>query len=240
MKSPFQYIRDLRSALRLPRVSIDLMMRYTRDNDPFYEGVVRDFYRNATSRHPKFPFIKSFQWGVALCPFEGGEEYFRKIEASGRRNVRKARKLNYVFQRINFNDWLSDIAAIRLSTEERQGKLPQDFLKGEVAPCRNPESKTSVHDYPYFGVLKDGRLYSYAGCLISGELAIIEHIYGHADYLSDGIVPLLFAGIANYIEEQYPNVKYYCYGSFFGAGQTMRRFKKKFRFEPHKVKWLPG
>jgi hypothetical protein len=69
---------------------------------------------------------------------------------------------------------------------------------------------------------------------------MIEHIYGHAAYQSDGVVPKMIVDTAGYLMECHPAVKYYGYGSYFGASATLRRFKKKFGFMPCRVKWLLG
>jgi hypothetical protein len=231
---------DLRAALNLPCIEIDLMLRAAADS-PFYGRITREFYATSRARHGKFPLIRSLTVGVAVCPMSASRaEYFMAIEATGRRNVKKADRLGYKFERIDFNRYLADIAEIRRSTDTRQGALPQEFLSAEVAPCRNPPAKTHLHDYPYFGVLKDGKLYAYMGVLIAGELAMIEHIYGHAAYQSDGVVPKMIVDTAGYLMECHPAVKYYGYGSYFGASATLRRFKKKFGFMPCRVKWLLG
>ncbi len=217
------------------------MLRSVADADRFYSKVTQDFYRDSRARHRKFPFIGTLTFGVALCPlpkFKDG--YLQSIESSGRRNVKKAQRLGYDFQKIDYNSHLGDIQAIRRSTDVRQGKVDADFLEGDVVPCRNPAPCTSTHDYPYFGVLKNGRLSAYAGVLIAGELAMIEHIYGHAENHADGVVPTLLVGIAEHLAAHYPSVKYYGYGSYFGASETMRRFKRKFMFMPHRVKWILG
>ena len=225
----------------LPKVRVDLMCSSVADLDPFYDKVTRDFCREARARHKKLFFVGRLTYGVALCPLSmHNAAYLERIEASGRRNVKKAKRLGYQFQKIEYNGYLADIREIRQSTDVRQGKVDADFLAGEVVPCRNPEPRTSTHDYPYFGVLKDGRLYSYAGVLVAGELAIIEHIYGHAERHADGVVPILLVGIAEHLAAHYPAVKYYGYGSYFGASETMRRFKRKFLFMPYRVKWVLG
>jgi hypothetical protein len=233
-------IEDLRTALRMPRVSIDLMHGKTADNDPFYGRTVKKFYGEAHARHRKFPLIRTMEWGVALCRLPSSfDEYFMCIEAAGRRNYKKAKRNGYLFEKIDFNRHLDDIGEIRRSATHRQGEIPEELL-GEVKPCENPVSKDRTHDYPYFGVLKDGKLSAYAGCLIAGELCMIEHIYGHADKMSDGVVPMLIVGMAGYVMENHPDVKYYGYGTYFGASESMRRFKRKFKFLPCRVSWVLG
>jgi len=241
MKTPREVLKDVRELLSLPSLTIDLMCSATEKNDPFYGRVVREFYKTARKRHRKFPLIRALECGVAVCVLPRSfEDYFSAIEASARRNVRKAERLGYAFDRIDYNRFLDDITAIRRSATVRQGPLPDALLNERARPCANPPTRTNLHDYVYFGVLKEGWLVAYAGCLVSGEVFMIEHLYGHAAHQADGIVPMLIAGMARYIPEHYPRVKYYMYGTLFGAGETLRRFKTKFRFLPHRVKWVLG
>jgi hypothetical protein len=214
------------------------MHRATEKNDSFYKRLVEEFYAESRRRHPRFPLVEQFSVGVAVCRLpESFDEYFVRIEASARRNVKKARRLGYDFHPIEYNDYLADVTAIRRSAEVRQGELPAEFLTKEATLCRNPPTKNLLHDYRYYGVLKDGTLYAYAGCFVCGEVCLLEHIYGHAERQSDGVVPLLITGIAEELMARHPAVRYYCYGTYFGAGTTMRRFKRKFLFQPHRVEW---
>jgi len=236
-----QVFEDLRSMYGLPQISIDLMLREMVGNNPFFARITEDFYRSSRKRHRKFPLIGILTHGVALCELpDSFDEYFMLIEAAGRRNVKKANRNGYKFARIDYNAYLKDIGEIRRSTDQRQGELSEDFLKGDVSRCENPESNSPMHDYPYFGVLKAGRLYAYMGVLIAGELAIIEHIYGHAKFQNDGFVPKMIVDTAGYLMEHHPSVKCYAYGSYFGASETLRRFKRKFKFLPHRVTWKLG
>lgn len=236
-----QFLTDIQSVYGMPSVTLDLMCRETKRNGPFFERVTREYFEYTQTRMRKFPLAKQDQYGVALCVLPATfDEYFMAIEASGRRNVRKAKKNGYSFERIRFNDHLDGVKAIWQSADVRQGQVPDYVAKGQVKPSQNPETKTNVHDYPYFGVLKDGELVAYAGCLVAGDLCAIEQIYGHAEYQNQGVVPMVITGIVGYALEHYPKVKVYTYDNFFGASETLRRFKKKFGFVPHKVKWVLG
>ena len=228
-------------AVRLPRVRISLMLLKTADNDPFYTHVTASFMLEARRRHPRFPLIRVLEYGVCLHDMRADDRaYLDKIEASGRRNVHKARRLGYRFQPIAYNDWLGDIAAIRRSTTVRQGPMPESLLQDKAAPCQNPPSRCATHDYRYFGVVKDGALVAYAGVLVAGELAMIEHILGHAEHQANGVVPLLLIGMEDVIRREHPQSCYYGYGTWFGASESLRRFKKKFLFLPHRVRWIGG
>ncbi len=234
-------LSDALALRKLPRVKVDLRYREAVSNDPFYASLVRQFYNDSMSRHRRYWVIPRFAVGVALCRLpENYDEYFRRIEAAGRRNCKKAMRLGYDFRRIEFNNHLSDIAAIRHSKEIRQGPMSAAFLNGGVAPVSNPPALNRVHDYPYFGVLRERMLRAYAGCFICGEVCLLEHVLGHGDFESDGIVPRLYCGIVEYLLANHPEVRYFAYGTYMGAGETLRRFKRKFLFQPHNVDWDLG
>lgn len=232
-------LKDIRDIISLPRVSINLMFEKTRENNPFFAQAVTYFYKEATSLHPKLLFVRKFQHGFALCKLPPTfDEYFKSLEFTARQNYRKAQRSGYTVRRFDFNSHLSDVSAIWSSTPVRQGRLPEDIREGRVRPIHDPPSQTLYHDYPYFGVFRGERLYAYAACLIVGELCNLNDIYGHADYLRDGIVPLMIIEIAREVLKSYPTVKYYGYGTYFGASESMRRFKRKFLFYPHRTTWV--
>src|SRR4051794_29257746 len=120
------HIKDILEFLSLPYVTVNLMYDQTPQNDPFYARVVKGFYKEAQALHPKFLFAaRRYEHGFALCPLPAAfDDYFMRIEASARRNYKKAVKLGYQFRRINYNDHLEDIRDIWLSTPVRQGVLP--------------------------------------------------------------------------------------------------------------------
>ena len=250
-----RFFRDLSTMRTMPAFEINLMLEKTDNNEPFFASITREFYKEAVSRHHAIPFWGKMETGVAICrlsdagiqPEEKKRHYHAVIEASARRNVRKAERKGCEFERIDFNRHLDDIRDIRMSAQVRQGRLPEDMVTGEVKSCSNPGSLTNIHDYVYFGVFSrdkqstgvcERKLTAYAGCLIAGELCMIEHILGHASYQKDGVVPMLISGIADYVCDHYPEVRYYAYGAYFGSSITMRRFKRKLGFWPGKVKWL--
>jgi hypothetical protein len=241
MQSNIKLIRDLIDMFRRPKILINLMYSDSKINDPFFAKIVLDFYNESQKLHPRLLLIKKYQFGMAFCNLPGEfSNYLKLIEPSACRNYKKAKRNKYVFNQIIFNDYLKDIQEIRQSTDIRQGKISKAFLQNNVQPCMNPISQSYIHDYPYFGVLLNNKLVAYAGCLISGEMCMIEHIYGHYAYEKDGIVPMLIIEIVNYILTHYPKVHFYGYGTFFGAKLQMRRFKRKFGFIPYRVIWNLG
>lgn len=214
------------------------MAARTADNDPFYQHVVHSFYHDAKRRHPRFPLIRNLQYGVALFSLpRRPEDYLALIESSARRNIKKALRLGYNVSRIDFNEHRAGIAAIIRSTPVRQGPMPAGMLTGEISKVSDPPSRTPFHDYLHLGVAKDGELRAYCSCMVAGELFAVNDIYGHDAYQSDGIVPLLLSEVVSYAISHHPQAKYCMYDKYFGASTTLRRFKKKFGFLPHKVEW---
>lgn len=232
-----QTVREFRE---MPRLTVNLMLSATAENEPFFRSLVLQHYNDARHRRPLYLFLPRMVYGVALCPLPASfDVYYMKIEAAARRNHKKATREGCRFERLAFNDHLAEIAEIRSSAEVRQGRLmPEEYRRGAVAAIQDPESRSPLHGYPYFGVFLKDKLIGYAGCLIAGEYCGIEHILGHADYFQLGAVPYLMIGIAQYLYQHHPQVKYYCYGTYFGASETMKRFKRKFGFLPHRVDWL--
>ena len=229
----------INEARQIPKITIDLMgERAAVDNDPFFLRVVEDFYKSAKRPHPKLFVVGFLEYGVAVNPFPAShDDWLKSIQGSARRNIKKAIRNGYRFEKINYNDYLADIQEIHRSAPVRQGKMPDELLHGELKPIQNPPSKSNVHDYPYFGVLKGDKLLAYAGCLVAGEMLLNATFFGHDKYKSDGLVPYLFSGIAEYRYKHYPQTVYYVYDTYYGASENLKRFKRKLGFKPYRVIW---
>src|SRR5262245_11733212 len=116
------------------------MLDKTANNDFFYGQVVRTFYNHAVSRHPKWLLVKNYEYGFTICELPGNfETYFMNVEASARRNYKKALRLGYRMRRFDFNGHLEDIRQIWKSTPIRQGELlPENIRTGDVRPIADP------------------------------------------------------------------------------------------------------
>lgn len=234
--------RTIAEARQLPLIEIDLRCAGTAGNDPFFAHAVRRFHREATRRHRKFPLVRNYAYGFSACRLPANfDDYFMSIEGAARRNYKKSCRLGYRFERIEYDDHLQDVTEIVRSTPVRQGKpMPESYFTRALSATRNPPSNSPLHDYPYFGILQGDRLVAYCSCLIAGDLCAIQTIYGHADRQADGVVPMMLIDVARWIMQHHPDVKFYAYGNYYGAGETMRRFKRKFGFLPHRVRWRLG
>jgi hypothetical protein len=235
--------RDIAEISVLPLVTIHLRLSATRGNHPFFERVVREWYDSTRKRHRRFPLVRAWDYGVALCPLPRTfDEYFMGIEGSARRNFRKSEKNGYSFRFIDPNEHLFEMHEVVTSTDERQGKMSEELLNAGIRKITDPASTTDDHAYPYFGVFRrmengSEKLVAYACCLVAGDACMLEHIFGHAKYQQDGIVPMLIIGIAKHLFEKHPKVKFFLFERYYGAGETLRRFKKKLLFNPHRIQW---
>lgn len=222
-----------------PTKELCLQIEKTRDNDPFFEKMTNTFYKNVTKRHPKMPIFGTLTRGVSINVLSSDfATYLKSIESSGMRNIKKAKRLGYTFARIEFNDHIDGVWDIRKSAPVRQGAMATDFMEIRPKEQKNPKSANMYHDYPYFGVFdENGVLAAYAGCFLAGDVIELSHYYGHAEHQKNGVVPLIITSIAEYVLENHTNIKAYLYGGYIGASPTLKRFKKKFGFLPHHVKW---
>jgi hypothetical protein len=193
------------------------------------------------SPHPKFPLVNRMRYGMAVCDLrEIGHDYYGHLDATGKRNIKKAQRLGYRFATFDFNQQLDAVTRIHRSSLIRQGRQVHYRLLEQARPHRNPTSRNHLHDYPYFGVFQGDTLVAYAACLIAGELCEIQTIYGHAQFHADGVIPLLLSSISDYLGTHHPRVVYYSYGTYYGATPSMKRFKRKFLFKPCCVHWHLG
>lgn len=232
--------RDVREFIYLPRVSIDLLSAELERNDPFFQRMVGDFYKDVNRHRVRRLFLREMVHGVALSQLPATfDEYYMRIDGSARRNHKKAIREGCEVRRIVFNDHLDAVAEVRASSDVRQGRpMPESYRLGLVHRIPDPPSLTPIHDYPYFGVFQQNKMIGYGCCLVAGEYAGVDQIFGHADYLPLGPVPLFLIELARYLYANHPRVKYYAYGTYFGATETLRRFKRKFDFHPHRVNWV--
>lgn len=230
---------DLREARDMPVVTINLMYKRTVHNHDFYRSLTKSWHDEATAPHPRFRVIPALEWGVAVCTLpRTHDDYFMFIEASARRNAKKAERCGYRCAPFTLTEeHVDDVRAIHQSTDVRQGKVSEAILNGPVNAIDNPPSRTPFHAYPYCGVFLEDKLVAYASSFVAGELATIETIFGHADHHHAGIVPMMMVGMSRILYEDHPSVRYFVYGTYFGASAKLRRFKKKFRFFPHRVHW---
>lgn len=157
-------------------------------------------------------------------------DYLRFIGDSSRNMIRKAVRHGYEYKAANPNDYPDDILEIRTSTEIRQGKkIPAYFYQ-------RPQSILLKHACPrhreiFFGAFFEGKIRAYITMFCYGEILQINHILGHRDHLSSGVMNLLMSEAVREIIETMPWVRgiNYLYQGNVGAGLNVFKTGLGFR-----------
>ncbi|AFQ49148.1 DUF6270 domain-containing protein [Burkholderia cepacia] len=157
-------------------------------------------------------------------------DYLKFIGDSSRNMIRKAGRNGYEYKAANPDDYPDDILDIRTSTEVRQGKkIPEYFY-------RRPQSILLKHACPlhreiFFGAFFEGRIRAYITMFCFGEILQINHILGHRDHLSSGVMNLLMSEAVRVIIDTMPWVRgiNYLYQGNVGAGLNVFKTGLGFR-----------
>lgn len=159
-------------------------------------------------------------------------EYLKLIGDKSRNMLRKAAKNGYTVRSFNSAEFIDDIYAIRVSKEIRSGKpVPASFRERPKPFDTGNGRRCSRHKIAAVGVFSsEGILVSYAALHNCGDLAVINTIMGHGDYLKFGIMNLLVFGIFKEIKENFTRVKYINYLTLRSSTPQLDTFKKSVGF----------
>lgn len=170
---------------------------------------------------------------------ESHANYLEKIGDKARNMIRKAQRQGYAYRKVNPDDYLDDVLAVRTSDPERQGKPIPDYYKVRPVqmidePFRNG---CSLHGEDFFGVFKDGKLVAYTTIFFYGELGQVNHILGHAEHLQEGVMNLLVSEMVREVIAHRSWVRainyLYPHGSKVNTGIGL--FKRSIGFQPERV-----
>lgn len=170
---------------------------------------------------------------------ESHAKYLEKIGDKARNMIRKAQRQGYVYRKVDPDDYLDDVLAIRTSNPERQGKPIPEYYK--IRPTHIIEqpfrSGCKLHGEGFFGIFKDEKLIAYTTIFFYGELGQVNHILGHADHLQEGVMNLLVSEMVREIIEQTPWMRAinYLYPHLKSANAGIGLFKRSIGFLPERV-----
>lgn len=213
---------------RLPSVKIEMAGDYE----------CRRLFLSFTRRHERLKVIQSKRWGVALLAVpDRFDDYFRDPKrAHLRREFSRASRAGLTFSAVDPLERFDDILAINRSAETRQGQPMHPHYLDETRLRRYFERSADV-----FGVTDaGGTLRAYVAIRISGEVACVERLLGHADALRQGVMWVLITGTIGQLAERRRAVgqpTWVMYDTYFGASPGLRQFKRWVGFEPHRVSW---
>lgn len=165
--------------------------------------------------------------------------YLEKIGDKARNMVRKAQRQGYAYRKVNPDDYLDDVLAIRTSDPERQGRPIPDYYK--VRPTRminEPfRSGCRLHGEEFYGIFKDDTLIAYTTIFFYGELGQVNHILGHAQHLQEGVMNLLVSEMVGDVIAHRPWVRAinYLYAHQANANTGVGLFKRTIGFAPERL-----
>lgn len=176
---------------------------------------------------------RDYRKGAAALEINGS--YVRYLERHGtlRKRAARAERLGYWFSQIDREDHPDAVYAINTSTPERQGRpMGQGYLDPPVYGP-NPMTCEQHHVYPY-GVLYGDTLVAYLWLYRSGELAMVSSILGHARYMDDGIMYLLWRGM---MSNQWRLGGTVFYNLWNSGTDGLRFFKERVGLTEQDVEW---
>ena len=163
------------------------------------------------------------------------ETYFKMAyNTSARSKMKKAATAGYYSRRMTFderNRRLDELFAINTSTTERQGRMRAEFFR---YPTVLGEEPCPYHTHRIYGVFSSKDVWvGYVLTHLCGQLAGTELIFGHADYLVDGIMIPLWSAMMRDIYQDAKWVKYVCYGLWYnGEWEGLNQWKHSVGLSP--------
>ena len=156
------------------------------------------------------------------------ESYFSKtIRSSERALIRKATKNGFSCKRINYDEYLNEIYEINISKTERQNeKMSDDYLN--LKPREKIVTNIGQSVYTYGCFSPDNKLVAYYMFESYGKNIIhtVKGI-GHNNFLSFGIMNMLFAYSVSELYKIYPDKTHFIlYGGMNLTGDGLSRFKR--------------
>jgi hypothetical protein len=192
---------------------------FTDDKNPNFYNEVYNEYCN----RPNFPghFI-SFSENLprhpsAVIDFEkygDFDTYFSNLSTSVVRDYRISEKKRYIFEEFRYENYVPDICEINHSNLNRKSRMNPYYLRSVEEMGGGPEVELplvapscDIHNTRWFGVFRylknyrqhkiktNKKLIAYAGVARDGDLSAITFIFGHNDYLKDGVMFYLLVNI---------------------------------------------
>jgi len=196
-------------------------------------------YRTFTKPHRRLPFLRNKTFGVALSPVpQSTDDPFTAPAFRAMRRRRKhALSCGYTFAPFEAREFIDPILAINRSSRLRQGKpLAASYTDAEAV------TRYCERRHPFFGIFdKEQVLRAYCHAPALGDVVLFARFFGEFERLEDGIMYLLFAGIAEHlaaarVRDGHP--AWIMYDTFVGGTGGMRTFKERCGFHPYRVNWV--
>jgi hypothetical protein len=174
---------------------------------------------------------------VAMLSVSGTlDDYLASLEPTSRQMIRKAMRAGYTVGPFLTRDYLSDMYAINTSMPERGGQpMTEGYLVFPEPADEEPSDFCPLHRTVNIGVFLDGRLVAYAHMSAIGEMGFPSRFIGHGGHLPKGIMNLLFYGVVDHLQREFPAVRAFHYLTIQDSREGLAKFKLRVGFRPSVV-----
>lgn len=174
------------------------------------------------------------------------------------REIRKAGRAGFYCRRFSRNLYTLDRFAIETSKRYRSGgpvlaaflrRAPQNTPEaaGGAASAPTQAVRCPIHWDVDWGVFTDDadaarpRLVGYIALRRSGNIVRLAELMGHAGYLKQGIMKLLFAEVVGWLlgrdDPVVEGISYLHYGAIEQGSRGLLAWKDRMQFEPFAFRW---
>lgn len=174
-------------------------------------------------------------------------EYYNRLSRNIKRDEKLSKKKKYYFKEYNFNHNIGDFVEINLSKKNINTWYynTKEYFKNSHSGYTH-QWEDDLHYSKWYGIFKyykhyrqddlttNEKLFGYCKIAYDGEVAAVHLIFGHENYLSDGIMSHLMLSIVKECFEN-ENIKYIVYGSYREKDFS---WKSRFLYEKQTIKYI--
>lgn len=203
-----------------------------------------EYTQAVNSKFSAMPF-----WGqmanIDFALYNTSDEYFSSLSKNAKRDILKSRS-KHLFEEFNINDFVYDFSEINHTQNKKKGSINKWYIQDPTnfLGCNygSHEWEDKNHYSKWFGVFKymkhykqgelttNKKLLAYCKLCVDGEMACISLIWGHANFMKDGV---MFNLIASVVESSFGLDKVKCVLYYGINGKSS--WKRKIGFYGEKI-----
>lgn len=174
----------------------------------------------------------SYDYPVSVLDLEDFDEYLAE-HRTARKRAARAERLGYICLSFERADFADDIYQINTSLPERQGRPMSAGYTERLTFSPLPVYPCPRHRIDTYGVFYGDTLVAYLVLYLSGDMAMVSQILGHADHLEDDVMYLLVVEALR----RAPKPTTFFYNRWDSGQDGLRFFKERLGFQPERVAW---
>lgn len=172
---------------------------------------------------------------LAACDLHICRDPFVMMNATARNLSRKAARAGFTARHLTWAErtpYLEQIAAVNTSAEIRQGRPMSEGYRLAPVPYSSPAHPCPSHSSTFHAVFEPGGvLVGYISGNHAGELSAASQILGHASYLKDGIMYLLWTHFVQFCIDR--DTRFVVYGHWNSGTPGLVQWKRNVGLSPY-------